>query len=342
MENGKYTVLVNGMGNIGTTLANLLLHYRNELNIEKVLVAKRSLHKWNQVERDMLIERGAELCSDTVQEGYLHLPTILPQVHYIFEATANGVGLKNKATYAQLPNLLGTSAQGSEKYYGIPFMSGVNNEAIRGEKFVNIVSCNTHGTAALLKTFCGNDLANLDRADVVVVRRSEDLGNHERLVSANVVARHLDERIGTHHAIDVIDLYKTKCVSCELTSSDITTPSQLMHSVRFNIQFKESIEGAVNELIAKNPFIATTKKFDSNVIFELGRRYGFSGRIFSHAIVIADNLMQNDRQLKGWAFVPQEGNSILSTLHAYLLQMNFPDSDLIFEKIQKDILRKEW
>src|SRR5690606_26219058 len=125
----------------------------------------------------------------------------------------------------------------------------------------------------------GDNLENLDYADVVVVRRSEDLGNHERLVSANVVARHLDLDIGTHHAIDVVDLFDTKGCSCKLTSSDITTPSQLMHSVRFNIRFKQKLNKPIADLIASNSFVATTAKFDSNVVFELGRRYGFNGRL---------------------------------------------------------------
>lgn len=146
--------------------------------------------------------------------------------------------IKNKTFYQSLVNLKGVCAQGSEKGFGHSFMSGINDEIIRSQKFVHVVSCNTHGTASLLKTFCGSDLNNLIKGDFVVVRRSEDIGNHERLVSANVVARHLDAKIGTHHAIDVVDLFNTLNVNCDITSSDITTPSQLMHAVRFNIELK--------------------------------------------------------------------------------------------------------
>jgi glyceraldehyde-3-phosphate dehydrogenase type II len=342
MESVKYNVLVNGMGNIGTTIANLLLRYRKDLQMNQLYVAKRSFKEWNKVERDFLEEQGAIICSHQHQNNLPRFAEILPSIHYIFEATANGVGLSNKCNYEQLPTLIGSSAQGSEKGYGIPFMTGVNDAAIRGQKFVNIVSCNTHGTAALLKTFCGNELENLQHADVVVVRRSEDLGNHERLVTANVVARHLDERIGTHHAIDVIDLYKTVGCSCSLTSSDITTPSQLMHSVRFNIELKYEWERPFQELIMNQTLIARTSKFDSNVIFEMGRRYGFNGRIFSHAIIIDGNVLVEKKRIKGWAFVPQEGNSILSTLHAYLLQMELLNAEQIMAKIKADLLRDEW
>ena len=342
MENKRWKVLVNGMGNIGTTLANLLLRYQAQLNIETVYVAKRTLQAWNLAERKILVQQGAVICTYQPAESVLLVAEVLPVVDYIFEATANGVGLANLPAYKQLPNLKGSSAQGSEKGYGIPFMSGVNDKVISGKSFVNVVSCNTHGSAALLKTFTGQNLENLANADVVVVRRSEDIGNHQRLVSANVVARHLDPSVGTHHSMDVIDMYKTLGINCPLTSSDITTPSQLMHSVRFNITFKRPLTESIEVLIKKNPFMATTQKFDSNIVFELGRRYGFNGRIFSHAIVLTGNLLVTENSVKGWAFVPQEGNSLLSTLHAYILQMNLPNGTRVFDQIKADLLRSEW
>lgn len=341
MENEKTTVLINGMGNIGTTIANLCLAFQKDLNIGQVYVAKRSIHPWNEVERNDLESRGVKICSYDDSFG-LKVKDVLPEVNYIFEATANGVGLSNLAEYKKLENLSGSSAQGSEKGYGTPFMSGVNDDTIKGERFVNVVSCNTHGSAALLQTFTGKDLENLAHADFVVVRRSEDLGNHQRLVSANVVARHLDSVAGTHHSIDVIDMFRTRGITCNLTSSDITTPSQLMHAVRFNITLKSPLKESIQKAIARNPFIATTKKFDSNVIFELGRRYGFNGRIFSHAIVVSENLLVTENTIKGWAFVPQEGNSLLSTMHAFLLQMNLSNGSAVFENMKQQLLRKSW
>ena len=335
-------ILVNGMGNIGTTLVHLLEKYRNSLGISRIYLYKRSLCPWNAVERFHMESLGVILCSSEASENILCIDDIIEEVDYIFEAAANGVGLSNLEKHRSLARLQGSSAQGSEKGYGIPFMSGVNNEQVRGEKFVNIVSCNTHGTAALLSTFAGKSLENLKQADVVVVRRSEDLGNHSRLVSGNVVARHLDPNIGTHHAIDVVDLYETLGIDCPLTSSDITTPSQLTHSVRFHIELKQPLNGCVESCIDANPYLAKTRKFDSNVVFELGRRHGFQGRLFSHAIIVMENFLVTDTSIKGWAFVPQEGNSIISTLHAFMLQMNLTDTDQLLQRLQLDLLRGEW
>lgn len=342
MGKNKLNVLVNGMGNIGTTLVNLLVEYRNDLEVNRIYVAKRSIQPWNKVDRELLEELGVIICVHNKALNFPQFSDVIKKVDYIFEATANGVGLSNLSTYKKLPNLKGSSAQGSEKSYGIPFMSGVNNDLLAKEKFVNIVSCNTHGSAAILSTFCGERLENLSKADMVVVRRSEDLGNHQRLVSANVVARHLDDTAGTHHSIDVIDMYETMGVKCNLTSSDITTPSQLMHAVRFNITLKKPLEKSIEACISAKNLISTTAKFDSNVVFELGRRYGFNGRIYSHAIILSGNLLTTESTIKGWAFVPQEGNSILSTIHAFILQMQLNDGDKVFNKIRKGLFRKSW
>lgn len=335
-------VLVNGMGNIGTTLVHLLVKYRDLLEIEKTYLYKRSLAPWNEAERVYMESLGVILCSSEASDNVLCIDDIIKDIDYIFEAAANGVGLSNLEKYKKLTSLKGSSAQGSEKGFGIPFMSGVNDERVRGEKFVNVVSCNTHGTAAILSTFAGKNLENLKQADVVVVRRSEDLGNHARLVSGNVVARHLSPETGTHHAIDVVDMYETLGIDCPLTSSDITTPSQLTHSVRFHIELKQPLNGEIESFIDANPFVAKTRKFDSNVLFELGRRHGFQGRLFSHAIVVMENFLVTETSIKGWAFVPQEGNSIISTLHAFMLQMKLENADKVLKKIQSDLLRNEW
>lgn len=336
-------VLVNGVGNIGTTVLNVLVKHKSDLGIVKIYGNKHTINAWNEVELNHLRNLGVILCSPKKNNGFEEFDKVLPTIDYIFDTGKNGSGLQNKSLYQSLNSLKGCSAQGSEKGFGISFMSGVNEKIISSQKFVHIVSCNTHGSASLLTTFAGSQLENLEAADMVVVRRSEDIGNHERLVSANVVARHLNEHIGTHHAIDVCDMFALQNIKCNLTSSDITTPSQLMHSVRFNISLKKSItKEDVFDKINANDFISETKKFDSNVVFELGRRYGFNGRIYSHAILIADNLILENNSIKGWAFVPQEGNSILSTLQAFLEQMQVKNSVHIFQKIKSSLLQSVW
>ena len=325
-------VLVNGTGNIGTTLANLLLAHRSLLGIGEVVVRKvRELRRYEGPDLNELVNRGARL---------VHAPTegaaseLLASVDYLFDCRKPGAALGDRDAYLQLPGLRGASAQGSEGGFGVPFVGGVNADVVKGEKLVQIASCNTHATTTLLHVLGGAGLERLEEADLVCVRRSEDLGGRERLVGANVVSRHRDARHGTHHAADAARVYATLGLAPDVTSSDITTPSQLMHAVRFNVRLREARPAAeiVADLEAERR-LTVTSKFDSNRLFELGRRYGFQGRLYAHAIVVANDLLVTGRNVRGWAFVPQEGNTLLSTLEAFLLQTGHPRGDAIRQSL---------
>lgn len=338
-------VLVNGVGNIGKTILGLLCEYKNLLKIDSIYALKNGIvSDWNREEIKILQEKGVVICSRH-DSSFQNLDEIINSIDYIFDCNSNGIGMKNKAWYESLPNLKSCSAQGSEKGFGIPYMSGVNDEIITNSKFAHIVSCNTHALSALLLTLTNNDLSNFIEGDFVVVRRSEDIGNHQRLVTANVISRHLDLDIGTHHAIDVIDLFKTRGVNLNIQSSDITTPSQLMHSVRFNLTLKNMPKREkIIALIEKQSLVSKTSKYDSNIVFELGRRYSAFGRLFSHVIINHNNLLldYDNNRIKGWSMIPQEGNTILSTIHAYLLQNNLDSEGKIMDKLKQNLIRKEW
>lgn len=343
-------VLVNGIGNIGTTVVNLLADYRKLFGINKIYAKKRTLTPWNIADLKILADKDIIICCerDNYQQFIQHFPQVAiydevkNDLHYIFETSANHVGNTNKADYEQLTTLLGVSSQGSEKGFGIPFMTGINQQAIVGQKFVQVVSCNTHASLSVLSTFCDEKLTNLVGCDFVVVRRSEDLDNHQRLVTASVVARHLDENIGTHHAIDALDVLKTVGLTPKLTSSDVTTPSQLLHTFRFHLELTETIthEKIVAQIMG-NPQVAHTYKFDSNKVFEFGRKYSHYGRLYPQAIFVINNIMVQGKQVMGWAFIPQEGNTILSTLHAFLLQTNHPCQHTLFKQLCDDLILKE-
>ena len=331
-------ICINGIGNIGTTLALILNDYRNILGISELICYKNHAKPWQKTDLNFLLSRGIKI----YYAEDIPLMVVLQDVDFVFDTTTNGMGLVNRDLYIEAKHLKGVIAQGSEKDFGRPFMSGIN-QCLKSEKLVQIVSCNTHGAASILWLLAGENLSDLVSADFVVVRRSEDLSNHERLVSANVVARHLSPLTGTHHAIDVKDLFKSMAINCNITSSDITTPSQLMHSTRFNIVLKNKIDiNTLQARIKSSTLINSTSKFDSNQVFELGRRYGKYGRIFNHAIVIDNNILCHQNSIKGWAFIPQEGNTIISTIEAYAHMIDLPNLDQSINFIKKELLVSEW
>lgn len=336
-------VLVNGIGNLGQTLLCLLSEYKTLLNIDTIYALKNTqISSWNLVDIELLEGLGIVVCTNK-QDAYINLPSIIDTVDYIFDCNANSFGLKNKDWYSSLTNLKGCSVQGSEKGFGVSYMSGINDKAIENSKFVHVVSCNTHAISSLIQTFSNNNFSFFVEGDFVVVRRSEDLSNNERLVGANVISRHMEAEIGTHHAIDVKDLFSTIQIPLNIQSSDITTPSQLMHTVRFNIKLTNIVPlSEINQLIESNTFVSSTTKFDSNIVFELGRRYSKLGRLYSHAIINSNNLLFDDNRIKGWAFIPQEGNTLISTLNAFLIQTKSKDIENIMTNLKAELIRPNW
>ena len=201
-------------------------------------------------------------------ESYIPFSSVVHDIHYIFDWTLNQ-GLKNKNYYNKLENLIVASAQVSEHGFGIPFMTGFRELSIKKEKYVHIVSCNTYAIVSLLQAFTGSSISNLEEADFIVVRRSEDVGNHERLISGHVVSRYLINK-GTHHENDALKFYKLIGESTQITSSDITTSSQLFHSLQFRIALKKfSLE--IQKQLENFPLIAKTSKFNANAIYDLGK-----------------------------------------------------------------------
>lgn len=315
--------LVIGAGNIGTTLANLLLAHREALGVSEVLVQKvREPAPWDAPDLEALAARGARVvraASEAARDD------LLRSVDYVFDCRKDGAACRDRERYLALRNLRGACAQGSEAGFGVPFVGGVNAAALAGARLVQVASCNTHATASLLAALGGPGLARLEEADLVCVRRCEDLGGRERLVGASVVSRHREGAHGTHHAADAARVFATVGLAPIVCSSDVTTPSQLTHTVRFHARLRAPRTAAeVAADFAAQPRLATTGKFDSNRVFELGRRYGFQGRLYAHAIVVASDLLVTARSsggsVRGWAFVPQEGNTLLSTLEAFLWQ----------------------
>jgi len=332
-------VLVVGAGNIGTALANLLLAQRRALGLDEVLVQKvREPAPFDAPDLAELAARGARVVRATTPAAAADL---FASVGYVFDCRKDGAAVRDRHRYLDLTSVRAASAQGSEAGFGVPFVGGINPGAVVGARLVQIASCNTHATATLLAALGGPDLAGLEEADLVCVRRCEDLGGRERLVGASVVSRHRDPDHGTHHAADAARVFATLGLAAAVTSSDVTTPSQLMHAVRFNIRLRAARPAAeIVGALTAHPRLATTAKFDSNRVFELGRRYGFQGRLYAHAIIVANDLMVDGRSVKGWAFVPQEGNTLLSTLEAFLLQTRPAEAAPIAARIAADLVAR--
>ena len=321
-----------GTGTIGEPLIGLFTDFREKLGFDEVTFHKRTPLSSDRSKLAHLMSRGAKLAADSDQraafeklghEVSYETMEALERATVIIDCTPAGNQMKEKY-YQHLKGPKGFLAQGSEAGFGKPYARGVNDEAlIPGEdRFVQIVSCNTHNMTTLVKTVCDDGEAdyNLDRATFVCMRRANDISQTGDFVPAPSVGKHDDEEFGTHHAHDAHRVFETLHKDLDLFSSAVKLNTQYMHSIWFNLMLKRemSLED-VKTRLRENPRVAMTDKRQANQIFSFGRDHGYYGRILSQTVVVTPTLkMRRGRELYGFCFTPQDGNSLLSSIAAAL------------------------
>ena len=113
-----------------------------------------------------LLQRGAKLAVDSDKvtdfEALGHkvdyeATEALERATVVIDCTP--AGNDNKKVYEGLSGPRGFLAQGSEFGFGKPYAMGINDETLvpGKDRFIQVVSCNTHNIAALVKTLSEND-----------------------------------------------------------------------------------------------------------------------------------------------------------------------------------------
>ncbi|MBX3459182.1 MAG: hypothetical protein KF696_04320 [Planctomycetes bacterium] len=332
-----------GTGTIGEPLIGMLTHFRKELGIDEVTFNKRTPLKTDRSKVVDLLKRGAKLATARDQmagfekmgcKAAYETEEAIMRATVVIDCTPSGAGLANKEQYylkAAQAGGKGYIAQGSEFGFGKMYARGINDETlVPGEdKFIHVVSCNTHNLAALIKLFATRHNTapeNLVSADFVCMRRANDVSQDDSFVASPEVGKHKDEGFGTHHARDAYHLYKTKGWEfTNLFSSAIKMPTQYMHMVRFHLRVKEAT--TVEKLITairEDDRQALTFKKSANSVFSFGRDHGFFGRILNQTVIPHECLMVNGggHDIYGFCFTPQDGNSLLSSIAAALWQID--------------------
>jgi len=330
----KKIVHVVGTGTIGEPLIGLLSDYKENLGIDEITFHKRTPLKSEHAKVIRLLKRGARLVTDQEAfEGFQKMgidPSFstveaIDRAAVVIDCTPSGVGHKNKVKYYHNfdHNTLGFIAQGSETGFGKPYARGINDEAlIHGEdRFLQVVSCNTHNLSSLVKTvgMHNGDPENLIDGRFVMIRRANDLSQASDFIPAPEVGAHGSERFGTHHAKDAANLFKTLGYNVNIFSSAMKLNTQYMHIVHFNLKMKEALTmPQVLDIFEKNPLIAVTEKKLSSQVFSFGRDHGHYGRLLNQTVVSIPSLhlIGGGKELVGFCFTPQDGNSLLSSIAA--------------------------
>ena len=344
-------VLVVGTGTIGLPLIGLLARHKDKFGIDSVLFNKNTPLKHDSAQIKQLVKLGAKLVADKEKfSGFNELGLFpvstkdeaIENATVIIDCTPKGVGLQNKREYYDKykGSVKGFIAQGSETGFGKMYARGIT-ELNEDDQFVQVVSCNTHNIAALIKSFefrlSSASIGGILAGDFVCLRRANDISQDTGFIPGVEAGKHGDEEFGTHHARDAFHLLSDDFPRIKLYSSAVKLNTQYMHAIRFSITLDSVNSGIINtpqdalDVFKNNPMVALTDKMTSNKIFSFGRDYGLYGRILSQTVVCAPTI--DTRQIKtpykstntvvtGLCFTPQDGNSLLSSIAATLHFLN--------------------
>ncbi len=331
MSSNKRIVHIIGTGTIGEPLIGLLATFRKELGIDEITFHKRTPLLKDRSKVLALQDRGAKLAVDReAWEQFTSMemtPTYealeaIDRAAVVIDCTPAGNKNKEQLYKRYGENAHGFIAQGSEFGFGKMYARGINDRALKhGEdRFVQVVSCNTHNLAVLVDALAlGPEKENnLERGAFVCMRRASDMSQEGDFIPAPEISKHDDGVFGTHQARDASLLFRTLGLELNLYSSAVKLNSQYMHLIYFDLLLRRelSLEEALQRLKA-NPRVALTHKKDSSLVFSFGRDHGLFGRILSQTVVPLRSVAVKDgREIIGFSFTPQDGNSLLSSIAA--------------------------
>src|SRR4029453_752407 len=342
----KTIVHIVGTGTIGEPLIGLFTDFSDRLGFDEGTFHTRSALAADRPKIAHLMQRGAKLAAEPeVREKFEKLGHVvtydaqeaLERATVVIDCTP--AGNDNKARYLKLTNAKGFLAPGSGEGFGKPSARGVNDEAlVPGEdRFVQIVSCNTHNITTLIRTVCeeGDGELSLERGTFVCMRRANDITQSDDFVAAPTVGKHDDPEFGTHHAHDANRVFRTLGKDLKLWSSAVKLNTQYMHSLWFNLNLDRDI--TLEEVVRRlrdNARVAVTDKKAANLIFSFGRDHGYYARILSRPVAVLPALPVRDpREVYGFCFTPQDGNSLLSSIAAALWLVD-PEQESVARRLE--------
>ena len=335
MENIVHVV---GTGTIGEPLIGLFADHREDFGIDEVTFHKRTPLIEERGKVNDLVRRGATLAVDADRvdafEELGHAPKLeaweaIERASVVIDCTPAGNEMKQQF-YERADRVKGFLAQGSEFGFGKMYARGINDEALDREtdRYLHIVSCNTHNISVLLKTlgFDADGTNHIEDSRFLCIRRANDISQDSGFVASPTVEPHNLERYGTHHARDAHHIFETMGHDLNVFSSALKLNSQYMHAMHFNITLDREITvEQAGDLLMANPRVAITYKHSANRIFSFGRDHGYFGRILSQTVIPLDTLtVRGGNEIVGFCFTPQDGNPMLSTLAATLWYL-YPD-----------------
>jgi len=346
-------VLIVGLGTIGEPLAFLLLRTKEQTGLGKIMIHKNTPRSEDAPTLAELNREGAELVAysdEKTREGFKEvlsgrgfgvaydLEEALGLADVVIDCTEEEVAMELLEKYYspafEKKKTMGFIAQGSAKGFGKPFAYTINDEALEPgkDRFIQVVSCNTHQILCLLKTLIFNSrvtMADFEEAEFTLFRRASDVPQSRGAIWGTRLGRASGKKYhpkyGAHQPADALRVLSTigiKDLWIHGTESVVNNP--FMHTARFDFRVKTKLNTAdVWDLFAANPLISRTQYTDNNMIFYKGCSRGHRSRILNQTVAVIPSLEAVEwkdglTKICGGCFTPQDGNSLLSSVAAML------------------------
>lgn len=334
------TVSIIGTGTIGAPLISMFNRYKDQFGVDEVIFFKNTPLSHDISNVKQFIAGGAKLATDQNKVSKFHSLGVdvsytreeaVRKANVIIDCTPNAE--KGKDLYKELQRSGQLFlAQGSAHAWGIPYARNINEYAVnKNDTFVKIVSCNTHALSRLYQVL--ESVGYPQSIDFLCIRRSNDISQNGGMVPGI----HVDSG-PSHHAQDVIKLLKTEdpFLTCKISSSSCKIASQYMHTVYFSAVIKnegtpnsDHMRARIFRALKKDPMVTTTEHATSNKIFSFGRDHGHYGRILTQTVVNLPSIHVEYEapihKITGFAFTPQDGNSLLSSISAAVWHLSGHD-----------------
>lgn len=359
-------ILIVGLGTIGEPLAHLFLQLKKELGVSELIIHKNTpdlkdrgmLKRFHKIGAKLAVyeEKKKDFKNLLASKGFgpdYTFEEALNLADVVIDCAKEKIGLQLKEKYyerwSRLRPKMGFIAQGSEKGFGKPYAYGINDEFLvsRIDRFIQVVSCNTHQLLCLLKTlvFDGYGLDKFVRGRFYLNRRASDISQTSSTVGIET-SEPTHPFYGSHQGEDAARVIAT--LGPLYDGIDIHTIADksnnpFMHVVSFNIIVKApASRESVEEMLRRNPLVGVTYGQTNNGVFSIGRDWGNFGRILNQTVVCLPTLQVIERgpdesEIIGRCFTPQDGNSLLSSVAATLFFQN-PD---VYRLKTREVLCRE-
>ena len=339
----KNIVHIVGTGTIGEPLIGLFTDFKQHLGIDEVTFHKRTPMKTERAKVAHLMSRGAHLATEedkaatsrrSATRSRYSAQEALERATVVMDCTP--AGNENKEDYyKRLKGPVGFLAQGSEFGFGKMYARGINDSAlVPGEdkfppdRLVQHAQSRDPHQDARHDEAATSDGPRAVRLHAPRERHLPDEGLHPRADLREARRREVRDAPRARRLPSVRDARPG--AQGLLVGPEAQHAVHALRVVQLRAQ-KPTDKKTVIEHLKENPLVALTERKSANEVFSFGRDHGYYGRILSQTVISTPTLAVADkgREIVGFCFTPQDGNSLLSSVAGaiWLMDPTTPRAD---------------